>query len=283
MAKHTRRLTGLIMVLFLVIAGCSTGGSSGGGDDEPLETQDIAGVWLGYIGSTFALGIITEEGDALFIGQDTSDQFNQFISPDGDPLGVTPPTVFSGILDLCIWNTSGPDAYGCSPFPGDLLGAAATRRILGVPPFGAAYRNTYADSADLFLFVYNTTYTETPDVHNISGQWEIRRAFTADNTLVLTITPVDGSTRTATITGTDDHLNNFDGTISIHYNADNTANNVYDVRLRLNDTELLEGLATYVLQMNTQSIEIPVKTLAIGAANADRTRSLSGLAVKSED
>lgn len=296
MTKRMRQLPGLIICLFLVIVGCSSSDSGGGGSVEPRENQDSAGVWLGYIDEALVIGIITDDHDARFIGQDAFDQFNQFMSPAGEPLVLTPPVVFSGDLDLCTWDTTGPDPveYGMSLRPGDLFTTVATRFMLNLPiPFGggAYYRFDDAPSGEPPLFfwcIYNTMYHKvSPDVNNLGGQWQMHRVFSADNTLILTITPTSASR--ANVSGADGRGNSFNGTITIHYNDDGTTTdkNVYDVNLSLHDhggeVELLEGLATYVSQMNTQGIEIPSKTLVIGVTNSSRTRSLSGFAVEADD
>jgi hypothetical protein len=283
----------LLFVSILWVNGCSSNSSSKDVPVPPFPTQDISGVWIGAItdsdatdvtNAQAAVGIITADGDAMFVGQNAFDQFMQFITRAGSPLSVTARTaVFQGALDLCRWNTNGVDYGDYSLQTGSVFGAASTKDMLGTFP-GAAYTFT-GNSANpkTFVFFYNTTYDVTPDVRNIQGTWKITPAWqhaNLPNTLTLTITTTNPvSTTTADVDGTDTYGNTFNGTITIHVSA--PPKNVYDVSLKLNndDTKLLEGLATYVSALDTQGISLP-DTLVIGAANASKTFSLSGLATK---
>jgi hypothetical protein len=260
-------------------AGCSSSGSRSSGVEEPVEKQDISGVWWGYFGSTFTIGMITQKDNGFFsvrlIGQDKHN-YKQFISPDSSPL-VQQTLDFSGNLDDVTWDTSGFTYKTLSPRPLSLMFAALGGRQIG--PLGAFfYEGDIAEKGQLFL-IYNTTYGVTPNVNNISGQWEIHDAIQKNNTIVLTISPNAADTNGTGISGHDDHGNTFDGSITIYVSPlDNKPHNIYNVNIKLNNSIDLTGLAAYVIEANTEGINVSKKTLAIGATNKDRSYSLSGLA-----
>ena len=88
MIAHFRKLIFLFICLSFIL-GCSENSSSSGSVYEPLPQQELAGVWLGsfidttgvdpYLESTFTVGIITQDGTARFIGDNT-----QFIADGVD-------------------------------------------------------------------------------------------------------------------------------------------------------------------------------------------------------
>jgi hypothetical protein len=281
--RKNKGLLALFMVSMLLTAGCSSSSNTSGIND-PYEKQDISGVWLGYFGNTFTVGIITKETNEFYTGrficQDAEDlRFKQLISPDGSFLSQTPNSaIFLGYLEDCSWSTSGVDYSNLSPQSLYLSGPAVTKSVFGGPPFGA-YSYGNKSETNMFVSYYNTTYDVLPNVNNISGQWEIRDAIYKDNTVVLMIQPNTTNTIGTTISGHDNRGNSFDGTITIYYSPIETKpHNVYEVFLKLNNTIDLNGLAAYVLECNTLGITIPQKTLAIGALNEDRSYSLNGLA-----
>ena len=281
--RNNKCLFALLLVSMLLITGCSSSSSSTGGINEPYEKQDISGVWLGYLGNTFIVGIFTTKDNDHFsgrlIGQDQYNQYKQFISPDGSFLTQTPASaIFTGYLEDCSWNTTGLD-YSTVPIQSLYIsGPAATKKVFGGPPFGAYSYGTKPETG-IFVVYYNTTYDVPPNVNNMKGQWEIQDSFKQENTVKLTITPYPADTKGAVISGLDDRGNTFKGTIEIYYSPlDNKPHNVYDVNLSLNDTINLTGLAAYVLESNSLGIDIKKKTLAIGATNEDRSYSFIGLA-----
>jgi hypothetical protein len=280
--RKNKGLLALLLVSMLLTTGCGSSSSNTSGINEPYEKQDISGVWLGYIGSTFTVGIFTKEDNDHFsgrlIGQDKHNQYKQFISPDESFLTqTTGSAVFTGYLEDCSWNTSGLD-YSTVPLQSIyIIGTASTKRVFGSPI--GAYNNRSNSETGTIVLYYNTTYDVPPNVNNISGQWEIHDALLKDNTIKLSITPYTADTKGAVISGLDDRGNTFNGTIEIYYSPlDNKPHNVYDVKLWLNNTINLSGLAAYVLESNTEGIIVSKKTLAIGATNEDRSYSFSGLA-----
>ncbi|MDT8272194.1 MAG: hypothetical protein RRA35_03280, partial [Desulfomonilia bacterium] len=85
-------------------------------------------------------------------------------------------------------------------------------------------------------------------------------------------------TERAGVAGQDTRGNTFEGTIEIRYSPPEIEQkNIYDVNLLLNSTHPLEGLAAYVLEVNTMGVTIEEKTLALGVTNAERTISVTGL------
>jgi hypothetical protein len=278
--RKKRGLFTLLLVSILLTAGCGSG-SSTRTINEPYEKQDISGVWVGYIGSTFTVGIITKGDNDHFTGRligQEGKQFKQFISPADSFLTQTADSaVFSGYLEDCTWNASGP-YYSTVPLQSlYIIGTAATKGVIG-SPYGAYSYGSNAETGIIALY-YNTTYDVTPNINNIKGQWEIHDSFKQDNTLIFSITPYTADTKGAVISGLDDHGNTFNGTIEIYYSPiDNKPHNIYDVTLKLNNSIDLTGLAAYVLESNTEGITVLTKTLAIGATNADKSYSLGGLA-----
>jgi len=285
--RKNKGLFALLLVSMLLTAGCGSSSSNTSGINEPYEKQDISGVWWGYIRNTFTLGIITSDDNdhfyGRFIGQDNNKQF-QLISQDGSYLTQTADSaIFTGYLEDCSWNTSGPD-YSVMILPTSkppslsIWASAATKRVFGGPLF-SAYSYESKSETGILVFIYNTTYDVLPNINNIGGEWEMHDAIKKDNTVVLTIKPNTTDTKGAEIVGHDDHGNTFDGTIVIHISpVDKTPKNVYDVNLKLNNYIDLTGLAAYVLESDTEGITVSKKTLAIGATNEDKSYSFSGLA-----
>jgi hypothetical protein len=289
--RNNKRFLAVFIVSLLVVAGCSS--SNGTANiTKPFTTQDASGVWLGFIGNAFAVGIITTDDNVhysgRFIGQyNISRIFTQFLTPDGSFLTQTPETaIYTGTLEECISDNS-PDYHNRLPLQSlSLLGSVSAKSVFGGPLFSSA---TYADqpyipeqsqTGELILY-YNTTYDVSPNVNNLSGQWEIKDILTKGNTLVLTIAPNATDTNVTTISGSDTNGNQFDGTITIHVNKVNSVpHNVYDVSLKMNNSIDLTGLATYVLEITSEGVSLPQKTLAIGATDKDKNFSLSGLANK---
>ncbi len=269
-----------LMILFTV--GCSSGTGTSS-YEEPYERQDISGVWVGYMGSLFTIGIINEDDNEEFlvqlVAQNNLGQYKQFISPDGDPL--TQQTLnFVGNLKDITWNTTGLDYRAMSPRSLSVWFAALSKSQIG--PLGAYLyekKNQESQESGILFLIYNTTYDVPPNVNNMGGHWEIKNAIQPDNTIVLTITPNAADTKGAVVSGQDKQGNTFNGTIVIHYNPLNkTPKNVYDVNLSLNNTINLTGLATYVLESSTSGITVTKKSLAIGATSKDKSYSLTGLA-----
>ena len=286
--RKNKGLFAFLLVSMLLTAGC-TSSSNNTASNDSYEKQDISGVWWGFIGTVFAVGMLTTDDNehfyGRFIGQyHNSLAFTQFINPDGSYLTQTPDSaVFQGVLEECTWNTSGPYDYSTMPLQTlSILGSASTKRVFGGPPFcGYNYTAQPYNAEQLkfstFVFYYNTTYDQVPNVNNLSGQWEIKDILKKGNTLVLTIiNPNTADTKGADISGHDNLNNTFNGTIEIHYS--DTPHNIYDVNLKLNNSIDLTGLAAYVLEGHTGGVFVSKKTLAIGATNTDKSYSLSGLA-----
>jgi hypothetical protein len=276
--NRVKRYVWLLALLMIVtLSGCGGSNSNTGTPVDPLPTQDISGVWIGSIGDTFAVGIITQDDVAQFVG-DTS----LFISPSSsDPLHVTANSaIFSGNLDFIEWDTDGSDYQCTASQSGTVISTAATNSTLGFP-FGLSGGGIYsiADQNLTFIFLYNNAYDETPDVNDLIGDWEIQNAWTTGNTLTLTI-----SAGNPNISGDDELNNHFEGTISIHTSS--PQKNVYGVSLQLTNTAVplpepiqLDGLATFVSSYE-QGATTKTDTLVIGAIDADKTYFLSGFAAK---
>ncbi|MGD0821832.1 MAG: hypothetical protein ABSA71_13935 [Desulfomonilia bacterium] len=291
---NNKRFLAVFIVSLLLIAGCSS--SNGTANiTNPYETQDASGVWLGYIGNAFVIGIITtddnENYSGRFMGQyNESKVFTQFLTPDGSYLTQTPETaIYTGTLEECVWDTTGPDYYNKLPLQTlSILSSVSAKSVFGGPLFSSAVYNEQPyipeqiQTGELILY-YNTTYDLSPNVNNLSGQWEITNILTKGNTLILTITPdTAGTNGTTHISGSDTKGNQFDGTITIHVTP--VPHNIYDVSLKMNNSIDLTGLVTYVLEETSagEGISLPQKTLVIGATDKDKNYSLSGLANKKE-
>jgi len=297
--KHDRHWSWLpifLIVGMMGLAGCSTGGDTA--REDPEVAPDLSGVWVGWFDATqsplaFCIGMIVEDDDrytARFIGDD-----RQYVSPilglygdvvpfDVEPLEATSATgFFFGDLAEFAWPGSGQE-YATYVEKIYLSGTAASKNSLGLP-WGGAFRyydnqNDLTNSTGAFIFIYNTTFDQDPNVQNLGGRWVIRNAWQAGNTLRLTIIPdpVVTNTMSAVLSGSDSIGNTFSGSIVIHYSP--VPHNVYDVNLRMNNAINLEGLATYVLEMSDSdaNIQIISPTLAIGASSNDYTCTVGGLA-----
>jgi len=268
-------------------------------DDTTSSSMELIGSWVGYFlagdddvfddvfnysnendnplefdfddDDLFAIGIITREKEARFIG-DTS----QFVCPEGS-LGASNiagiRTIFGGYFDYYTWNTQGLEPYTANVEPISIYGNA----LFSIYFLDGFYWYTDTPEADRdfwqFQFFNYTTTGISADIEKIAGQWKISDAFWKGNTLTFTIEPNEDR-RSATITGTDTHTpqNTFEGTIiEIHY--DDT--DLYDVSLKLNEEFDLEGLATYVSSYDNQGIHAE-SSLAIGVS--DGQRMVTGLA-----
>jgi len=275
----------LLTLANMLILGCSSGnGSTANEPPQPWEEPDLSGIWVGYFSNlslpnvpiVFAIGIIVPNEDNYYAWFMANDRI--YVSPTSSPLSVTPNSaMFSGNLDEYSW--IGP-SYTASHEALYMIGPAATRSFLGFLTFpGAAYTYTTKDESGTFAFFYNTTYTVSPDVRNVGGNWEITEGGVDGGTTInLTITPSLTDTKGGSINGSDNRGNSFAGTISIRYTPE--PRNVYTVSMKLNDTIDLTGLATYILEMQTNGISLSKKTLAIGATSDDHSYSMSGLAKK---
>jgi len=277
----------LILGAVLFSFGCSSDSNSDALLD-PVSQQDISGVWLGYIGSTFSVGIITtddgEEFSSLFIGQDKNENYNLFISDEDDLLVQNADSyIFTGGLDAFFWDTGVVEDYSTlAPLSMYVWTPGATHQVMGLGLPAGAYQYDESGETGIFAFVYNTTYNKVlPNVNNMSGQWRMENVFVGGNTLVLTIEPNAASTQETTISGEDSRSNTFHGTVVVHYSpVEATPRNVYDISLELNDSQLLTGLATYISETHTSGIDVSAKTLAIGAISADGLYMLGGLAIQ---
>lgn len=281
-----------LLLVIVLISGCSENSGSSGSVYEPFPQQELSGVWLGsfinttgvdpYLESTFTVGIITKDGEARFIGDDT-----QFIA-DGVYSSLTVVEdqwsllgqYVQGELDACTWDTTGAavDYHCTSDLVDDIAGGVVSQNTL----WGLYSRvgDDY-DYPGILSLVYSSTYETLPNVRDLEGPWVANNVFEHGNTLTLTITPDadEENTTGATINGSDDVLgNNFTGVIVIHYSEDSEdLENVYDVTLSIDGDEDFTGLATYVLERTTQGVEDFKKTLAIGVANGDLSRMISVL------
>lgn len=282
MEKRVWRSPCLIIFLFVALAGCSTSG--GDAKEDPLPTQNISGVWLGYLVSgalypngIFTVGIVTEDREARFIGNNT-----QFVGPEGS-LAVTPNSNgFSG--NMVHWTTTGlsPVYNSFEKRPINIIiGFVSTKQLI----YSAFYQySNSSDSGSMSFLPYNNTYDTSPDVSELSGTWEIKDSPHAGESVTLDIVPNIDDTTTASLTGNDTLGNTFTGEISVHHGTreGTTRFNVYDVQLAIDGGATLHGLATYVTQANEDDPDdiknqIATKTLAIGVTNDDETCSLSGL------
>jgi hypothetical protein len=273
--RNNKRLIALLFASMFFAAGCSSSNNTSG-IEAPYVKQDLSGVWSGYLGNNFAIGIISTEDQehysAWFIGSNI-----QYVSPTDSFLEqVAPSSIFQGYLNDFEWDTAGLD-YQSTSRSLFISGPVQTKSLFGGGLFPGGYYMYVDNSQDMnaIIFYYNTTYDLSPNIKNISGQWEIKNEFQTGNTLVLEIAQ-NSSTTGTTISGEDNRGNTFDGTIKIHYSP--TPHNVYDVKLTLNNTIDLTGLATYVSGVSTLGIVLP-KSFAIGATGTNNgiTYSLTGL------
>ena len=276
----TKRHTTEWLLVFLlagmfVITNCSETGESR--DPEPVEPADITGVWYGYVGSAFMVGVILEDGTtgeyyAWLMGKNLL-----LASLDDRPLTAEGSPIFEGILDEFSW--SGSPGYGTFP-PADsnhaaisVYGSANTGEIFGGLPFGAY---TYLDEkvgqlgAEVGAFTLFYYKGDQSTVQDLQGQWELDDVLVAGNTLSLAISGAGA------ISGADERGNSFTGTIELR--TDPNLSNAYDVSLTLNHSILMEGLAAYIVEVNTNGVVLG-RTLAIGAMDSGFTHALSGIAV----
>jgi hypothetical protein len=299
----------LIAAFFVLACACiSCESNSNHGDPgdilPPTEDMELVGTWAGYFVSgaddklddadssgdddlefddddIFAIGIITREKEARFIG-DTS----QFVCPEGslsvdNTLSVR--TIFGGHLDYYVWNTTG----GNAPYTADvehisIYGDA----FLSIYFLNGLYWYTDVPEAERdywqFQFFNYTTTGIAADIEKLAGEWTISHAFKRDNTLRFTITPTGDAG--GSISGTDTDGNTIDGNIvEIHYD-DLHGTEIYDVALTLTTPADgafdLEGLATYVSSYDTEGIEV-TPSIAIGVS--DGSRMVTGLAAPVPD
>ncbi len=290
------RILSLIATLFFLACACVSCESGSDNTDPgevlpPTGDMDLVGSWAGYFVSgaddaidpdavddvfldfddddIFAIGVITQEREARFIGDAT-----QFVCPEGSlNVNYTLPTrtIFGGVLDHYTWNTQGLDPYTADVEAISIYGEA----FLSIYFLNGVHWYTGTPEADRdfwqFQFFNYTTTGISADIERIAGQWQIGDAFWKENTLTFTITPNDDG-QSATVTGTDTHdpQNTFEGTIiEIHYDDDVHGTDLYDVSLTLNGTFDLEGLATYVSSYDTQGVHTE-SSLAIGVSDGDR-------------
>ncbi|MGI6395621.1 MAG: hypothetical protein ACOX3E_00060 [Desulfomonilia bacterium] len=294
--KGHRILSHIAAIFFLACVCVSCESSSSNTDPgnvlPPTGKLDLVGSWAGYFVSgaddainpnavddgfldfdeddIFAIGVITQEREARFVGD-----ASQFVCPQGSlSVNYTLPnrTIFGGVLDYYTWNTLSPDPYAANVEHISIYGEA----FLSIYFLNGVHWYTDTPEADRdfwqFQFFNYTTTGISADIEKIAGQWQISDAFREGNTLTFTITP--NSDGEAAITGTDtqDPQNTFEGTIiEIHYDDDVHGTDLYRVSLTLNDdaSDPLEGLATYVSSYDTQGIHT-VSSLAIGVSGGDR-------------
>jgi hypothetical protein len=257
-----------------VIANCSESGESR--DPEPVEPADITGVWYGSMGPLFMIGVIVEDDNGEYYAWLMRDNL-LLASIDDRPLTAEGSPIFEGILDEFSW--SGSSDYGSFP-PTDsnhaaisVYGSANTGEIFGGVPFGAY---TYLDDkvgqlgAEVGPFTLFYYKGDASTIQDIQGKWEMDDVLVAGNTLSLAIS---GS---GAISGSDERGNSFAGTIELR--TDPNLLNAYDVSLTLNQSILMEGLAAYIVEVNTNGVVLG-RTLAIGAMDSGFTHALSGIAV----
>ncbi len=206
----------------------------------------------------FIIGIVSEDGTARFIG-DEGRQYNGTLDVDGWSV--------SGNIDLINWNVDGDDysstAEEITGFNGGVL---LNTWLLGT------YVEGNNDGA--FNLWYMGTYGDEHDIADLSGEWVLKDAFDAGNSLTISISD------TGAVTAEDERLpkNEFvDGTISLYDNPeDDEIYNVFEVSLSFHGEELT-GLATY---LNKDSILTDEDVLVFGLTS--NSYSLSGFAVRGE-
>jgi hypothetical protein len=262
-------ITLLLICCIITIVGCSSSSSSSSGDSDPVPEQDISGIWWGYIGPNFTVGIIDADDSthysARFVCSD-----RQFMSPSGMYLVQGQGSyIFTGYLDEII---SGTDYATDSSERAYVQASAYEKSIFGLPFGRYSYVDDPASGGTLVLY-YNTTYDLTPNLSNLNGDWVMTIA--TDDTLGFTI-------NSGNITGGDSSGNEFEGTIIIR--VSDPQKNVYGINLELNNhinTISLDGLAAYIAETDSEQIQVDEDTiLAISATNSDRTYSVHGLATK---
>ncbi len=257
--------------------GCSENSSSSSGDNEsPFAELEPSGVWLGKLiyesdtaNPVFVIGVITKEREVRLIGEK-----RQYAGPEGSMHVTAGTPILAGSLYDYQWDEAATD-YDAVETVLSMSGYIATRALLW-----GAFHVQETDEPGSFALFYNTTYTESPNVGDLVGEWQIDDVLHEGNTvsLFISLSNVADTTR-GNISVSDQLANVYNtGTIEIHY-SEGVPYNVYDVSFGLNGEELA-GLATFVEEMNTEGIEIPTRTLAIGATNEDGTRSFTGLAIE---
>jgi len=280
--KHHR----LLLVLFICIIsllnyGCSSGGS-GSGTDNPLETQDVSGIWNGYIvlednTSKLADGIVTEDDYPMFIGFDTL-----FIPPSGTDRFHVPENTATctGDLNYSTWNTAG-QAYQANAFKsGEVVSTVATKSSLGIT-LGFVGGGTYrvdGYNAKPFYFYYNNAYEnpgdkdvpDTPSVNLLDGTWTFENTWKNGNTLTLII--ANG----AIVSGNDGLGNSFSGNFTLHPTT--PQKHVYDVSLTLNPGAIqMTGLAAFANEYNNDDERTYKDTIfIIGAVDTSQNYFLVG-------
>lgn len=273
-----------LCLTILFVTGCDRNDtSSNDSDEKPLEEQEIAGIWWGYLaqfgGHTgkFMMGVITEEHMVMLVTNDA-----QYIGPAG-ALEVYPDTiVVSGALSEYLYDDDPSDYFNvtssANSYDGFILSSALT-----------LYQSGQSDGDTLQLY-YNTTYDKVPpNVASLKGVWHLEDTSGIGESVSLIITPDTANTTASgairvkrgmtgnnTATGTD-MFESDSGTIVIHYS--NPARNAYDVSLTTLDSIELAGLAAYVEGVSTQGVNVP-KMMAIGVSGASsgNIKSFSGLA-----
>jgi hypothetical protein len=270
----------------LALVGCSTGGSDGT-VENPVEAPDPTGVWFGYLGGDmddFTIGVIIKAGTNRYAARMIRDD-SQFISPEGLYLSIPSGSVImTGYLDQLVWNAALDDYSAMSPaYPEDdptyyrridLFAPVSTGRVIGSMLYsGFTYLNEPSNVHPITLYYDKTDLS--PNANNLAGDWVIENALQNGNDIVLSIEPNVWDTKGVEFTGSDSLGNTFAGTIEIPLGA--APRNVYDVALSLNGDIELEGIAAYVLEVNTAGI-VRGRTLAIGVNDRGNTYSVSGLA-----
>ena len=251
MSRSINIVLALIVIAVLAIQACSSGGDSDTPWPNPLPTQSPAGVWMGYIQSTFAVGIVTEDGTARFV----EDKI-QYVGT----LTSTAATL-TGQLYEYTWDTS---SYPSAPIYTSDVDSGILTCVLFAEK-GMITGEYVGSNKQLrsFGLAYNTTYEVQPDLRDISGDWVVYNSYLTHNTLGITITTTSDPD-VGDIDCTDNDGNSLSGEIEIAYSP----YNIYNVNITLTDNNghdhTLTGLATYVL--TTEGVPSS-KVLAIGATS----------------
>lgn len=295
--KVLNRFLAFFICIGILSAGCSSSSSS---KSEPLETQDVSGVWIGSIylpsntGKTY--GIVTEEDIPMFVGD--SSIFIGHTDGDWNPTGsdrfIANAAAFTGNLDYSTWKASG-SAYECDGFhPGTVFSSVLTKSSLGIPfsMFGGGAYMVVNEDPVTFAFLYNTAYDNpgakevptAPTVNDLVGDWDIASTWNDGdhpNTLRLT---VSGTAPMVTVEGGDTVGNHFTGFVTLHVTS--PQKHVYDVSLTLNpgvDDIQMTGFAAFMNDYNKNNdgtYTFKDKILLIGAVAADKTHFLAAHATK---